>query len=335
MFGSRRPSIVSSRLTWTLAPLTLPSSTHRRCRRLPRRRRRRCASHLEWSRIRRSPPRTRRIPRGPSWPWPGRRSGWCMAILWTAAAPYPARSFRWTLPAALAVAWAWALLTPLVFRLTRRVLPSRVGWAPSLLAHAVAAIACAALLTWWRRLVMAYFANWSPEPFLPTLVYWFDVWLFVYASLVVVGHALSLRRRYVDRTVRAHLLEAQLARAQLQFLELQLQPHFLFNALNAIQELAHETPQAAERMLRRLHALLSISLERSGRDEVTLGEEVSRARAVPRHPAHAILRLARRRDRGSRRSCGARSSRTSSCSRWWRTRSGTGSRCARRRVEWW
>lgn len=196
-------------------------------------------------------------------------------IVWTAAAKYPGQAFRWALPTGLAVAWAWALLTPLVFRLTRRVLPSRVGWAPSLLAHAAGAIACAALLTWWRRWVMVYFADWSPEPFLPTLLYWFDVWLFVYASLVVVGHALSLRRRYVDRTVRAHLLEAQLARAQLQFLELQLQPHFLFNALNAIQELAHETPLAAERMLRRLHALLAISLERSGRDEVTLGEEVT------------------------------------------------------------
>lgn len=196
-------------------------------------------------------------------------------IVWTAAAQYPAEAIRWTFPTALAVAWAWALLTPLVFRLTRRFLPSRVGWAPSLLAHVVAVIVCATFLTWWRRLVMAYFANWTPEPYLPTLLYWFDVWLFVYASLVVVGHALSLRRRYVDRTVRAHLLEAQLARAQLQFLELQLQPHFLFNALNAIQELAHEAPNAAEQMLRRLHALLSISLERSGRDEVTLGEEVA------------------------------------------------------------
>ncbi|MFP5356081.1 MAG: histidine kinase, partial [Gemmatimonadota bacterium] len=178
-------------------------------------------------------------------------------------------------PTALAVAWVWALLTPLVFRLTRRVAPARVGWVPSVLAHAVSAIACAALVTWWRRLVLSIAANWAPEPYLPALLYWIDVWLFVYASLVVMGHALAVRRRYVDRTVRAHLLEAQLARAQLQFLELQLQPHFLFNALNAISELAHEAPHAAERMLRRLQALLSISLERSGRDEVTLDEELA------------------------------------------------------------
>lgn len=195
--------------------------------------------------------------------------------VWTAAARYPAQAVRWTVPTALGVAWAWALLTPLLFRLTRRVAPARVGWVVSLTSHTAAALACAALLTALLRASMSFFAEWSPEPYVPMLFYWFDVWLFVYASLAVVGHALTVRRRYVDRTVRAHLLEAQLSRAQLQYLELQLQPHFLFNALNAIQELAHEAPAAAERMLRRLHALLAISLERSGRDEVTLDEEIA------------------------------------------------------------
>ncbi|MFN8670136.1 MAG: histidine kinase [Gemmatimonadaceae bacterium] len=196
-------------------------------------------------------------------------------VVWTAAARDPVQAVRWTLPTALAVAWMWALLTPWLFRLTRRVTPSRVGWGVSLATHSVAAMACALVLTALLRTSMAFFATWSPEPYLPMLFYWFDVWLFVYASLVVIGHALTVRRRYVDRTVRAHLLEAQLSRAQLQYLELQLQPHFLFNALNAISELAHESPDAAERMLRRLHALLAISLERSGRDEVTLEEELA------------------------------------------------------------
>lgn len=216
-----------------------------------------------------APPRT----------WVGVLLAWTLfgvvhAAVWTASATDPARAVRWTVPTALAIAWAWAVLTPLVFRLTRHVAPSRVGWGVSIAAHAIAAVTCAAFMTWWRRLAMSQLAGWTPEPYLPTFFYWIDVWLFVYASLVVAGHALALRRRVVDRTVRAHLLEAQLARAQLQFLELQLQPHFLFNALNAIQELAHEAPHAAECMLRRLHALLAISLERSGRDEVTLGEEL-------------------------------------------------------------
>ena len=57
--------------------------------------------------------------------------------------------------------------------------------------------------------------------------------------VVVVAWALGLHAQYRDRTVRTHMLEVQLARAQLQFLGLQLQPHFLFNCLNAISELAH------------------------------------------------------------------------------------------------
>jgi LytS/YehU family sensor histidine kinase len=196
-------------------------------------------------------------------------------VVWSATVREPTRALLWTLPTAMAVAATWAALTPLVFRLTRRVAPARVGWLVSLASHTGAVVACSALLTAILRASMARFAAWSPEPYVPMVFYWFDVWLFTYASLVVVGHALVVRRRYVDRTVRAHLLEAQLARAQLQYLELQLQPHFLFNALNAISELAHESPVTAERMLRRLHALLAVSLERSGRDEVTLEEELA------------------------------------------------------------
>jgi two-component sensor histidine kinase len=106
-------------------------------------------------------------------------------------------------------------------------------------------------------------------------VFWADVNLFTYLAVVLTGRAVASHRRYLDRTLRTHVLETQLARAQLHFLELQLQPHFLFNSLNAIQELAHEAPNAAERMLRRLHALLSRSLERSGQDEHTLAEELA------------------------------------------------------------
>jgi LytS/YehU family sensor histidine kinase len=86
---------------------------------------------------------------------------------------------------------------------------------------------------------------------------------------------MDLHRRYRERTVRAHMLELELARAQLQFLELQLQPHFLFNCLNAISELAHEEPDRAEHMLRQLHTLLRLSLERAGQDEVSLDEELA------------------------------------------------------------
>ncbi|MCC6317546.1 MAG: histidine kinase [Gemmatimonadaceae bacterium] len=196
-------------------------------------------------------------------------------ILWTAANTVPSEAYHWTLPSALILAWTWALFTPLVFRLARTLSPSRVGWPLSIVGHAASALILAASLQWVRREAIVAFSDFPRDPYWSALTYWFDVWLFIYITLVVIGRALDLRRRYADRTMRADLLETQLARAQLQYLESQLQPHFLFNALNTIAELAHEAPAAAERMLQRLRALLAISLERYGQDEVTLADELS------------------------------------------------------------
>ncbi len=194
--------------------------------------------------------------------------------IWTATNADPADAVQWTFPTAMVVAWTWAVVTPQVFRLARLLAPSRVGWVPSALGHAGAAVAIAAGMTWIRAVAMELTSGFGRERFLPAFLFWIDVWVIVYITLVVIGRALDLRRRYADRTMRADLLEAQLARAQLQFLESQLQPHFLFNALNTIQELAHEAPHAAARTLHRLRSLLAISLERYGYDEVTLGDEL-------------------------------------------------------------
>ncbi|MEP7345656.1 MAG: histidine kinase, partial [Gemmatimonadaceae bacterium] len=111
--------------------------------------------------------------------------------------------------------------------------------------------------------------------FAERITFWSDVNLFTYLAIVLMGRAYDSFRRYLDRALRTHVLETQLARAQLHYLELQLQPHFLFNSLNAIQELAHEAPNAAERMLHKLRALLGLSLVHGGRDEVSLLEELA------------------------------------------------------------
>ncbi|MGQ0764418.1 MAG: sensor histidine kinase [Gemmatimonadota bacterium] len=195
--------------------------------------------------------------------------------VWGMATAERGLAFKWTYPSALAVAWAWAAVTPVIFAATGVWRPSRVGWTVSVLSHATLAVSCAACATWLRSRAIHHFSGLSADPFLISFIYWIDVWLFVYITLVVIGRALELRRRYTSRTLRADRLEAQLARAQLQYLESQLQPHFLFNALNTIQELAHETPRAAERMLDRLRALLRMSLERYGQDEVPLAEELA------------------------------------------------------------
>ena len=53
-------------------------------------------------------------------------------------------------------------------------------------------------------------------------------------------------------------LEASLSRARLDYLEAQLQPHFLFNSLGAVSELAFDAPLTANRVLHRsFHGNLS------------------------------------------------------------------------------
>jgi LytS/YehU family sensor histidine kinase len=181
----------------------------------------------------------------------------------------------WAVEICTGVAWFWALLTPVIVWVQRRIEEAHLGRVGGLAAHVVIAPAVALLVTMVRQQLTAALSPMDVGQLLPSYVYWLDVHVLTYAMVVVAAWALGLHRQYRDRTVRTHMLEVQLARAQLQFLGLQLQPHFLFNCLNAISELAHEAPAAAERMLRQLHTLLRLSLERAGQDEVTLDEELA------------------------------------------------------------
>ena len=82
--------------------------------------------------------------------------------------------------------------------------------------------------------------------------------------------AISYFRQARDR----EQLEARLARAQLQTLKLQLQPHFLFNTLNTITALIGVDPRIAERMVSGLSELLRLSLRNAGEQEVPLSREL-------------------------------------------------------------
>jgi LytS/YehU family sensor histidine kinase len=181
----------------------------------------------------------------------------------------------WIVPFAGGQAALWWVLTPAIVWLARRATRDRIGLPLTLAIHGAAAVMVALLMSAAQVWLLDLVVGAAGRRVLPRFFYWLDVHVLTYLTVAVVAHALDLHRRFRDRTSRTHLLEAQLSRAQMQFLELQLQPHFLFNCLNSVSELAHEAPEAAERMLRQLHALLRVSLERAGRDEVTLEEELA------------------------------------------------------------
>ncbi len=81
-------------------------------------------------------------------------------------------------------------------------------------------------------------------------------------------------RETQQRALREAQLETRLVEAQLQTLQHQLHPHFLFNTLHAISTLMHRDLSAAERMLVQLGDLLRLTLESSTRPEVRLAEEI-------------------------------------------------------------
>jgi signal transduction histidine kinase len=88
-------------------------------------------------------------------------------------------------------------------------------------------------------------------------------------------HERELERERHEMAAVVARFEAQLAQAQLSALQLQLQPHFLFNALNSLSALMHRDVDAADHLLRRLGDLLRIALKRAFDPMISLEEEVA------------------------------------------------------------
>lgn len=95
----------------------------------------------------------------------------------------------------------------------------------------------------------------------------------VYVIIACVAQAAASSRRAKERETQALALAAGLTRAKLDALRLQLQPHFLFNTLNALSALVHRDPRAADELIADLSELLRLSLESSA-NEVPLRREL-------------------------------------------------------------
>jgi two-component system LytT family sensor kinase len=93
--------------------------------------------------------------------------------------------------------------------------------------------------------------------------------------IVVLGHlGWQYYQRYRQREREASGLATALVEARLQALRMQINPHFLFNTLNTISALVHQSPPEADRMIVRLGELLRRTLDLKDAQEVPLSEEV-------------------------------------------------------------
>ena len=171
--------------------------------------------------------------------------------------------------------WLWALITPLIMNLSR-LFPLQSGkWHKNLVFHFLFGLAflCGDVLL--DMLV----AQWLPaarQLSLPArLSSKSFINLFSYAAVVALAHALQYSRQLSERKARTAELEKEVLAAQLTALQMQLRPHFLFNALNSVASLirSRQGPKAI-RAVTGLADLLRLVLKRDGAQLVPLRQEM-------------------------------------------------------------
>ncbi len=168
------------------------------------------------------------------------------------------------------------LLTPVVFVLATRfsLTAGRAYWLPYLLVHAGASVG---LTIVYRSLyVLALYLMGTPG----VAVSWtyilssVNIWIPVYWMVLFVAYALDYHDKWQRRNLEAMRLEMQLVQAQLLALKQQLNPHFLFNTLNAIATLIGDEPKAAQRMTAKLGEFLRLVLDHTEAQQVPLSQEL-------------------------------------------------------------
>ncbi|MEK6478426.1 histidine kinase [Catalinimonas sp. 4WD22] len=107
---------------------------------------------------------------------------------------------------------------------------------------------------------------------------WFDIinGVGVYWLILFILTALDYRHRYQDQALQALGLKTQLSNVQLNSMRIQLQPHFLFNALNAIVMMVRRNDQdKAISMIIGLSEMLRNNLSQKRKQFISLEEELS------------------------------------------------------------
>jgi signal transduction histidine kinase len=191
----------------------------------------------------------------------------------------------WRLAALAMPFWYWWMaLTPLVVWMSRRLPLERHRLLSRVLTHMALAIVLAACHSVLHTTTVILLQRWLGGPglegglaaFLSITFFEMSMNFLAYSLIVGVTHALTLYRTLREREVMAADLAERLTRARLDVLRMQLNPHFLFNAMNAVSSLVRqEHNQQAIRVIAGLSDLLRYVLEESREQEVPLRDELS------------------------------------------------------------
>ena len=210
-------------------------------------------------------------------------------LFWTAlgvifALPQFGQPAGWGRPVLLSLSqwWAWGLLSPFIVladqslpfpnsRIWRRLLVHVMLLGPAItfgFVYVSAALAAVMAVGPWARLF-----EW--QLFSVALQGAFLWGLVVYCLIVGVWRAYHVQQRAISAELQVERSERNFSQARLNALRMQLDPHFLFNALNTISSQVERDPRLARTMIEHLGSLLRLSLETHNKQEIPLSDELA------------------------------------------------------------
>ena len=176
--------------------------------------------------------------------------------------------------------WSWGLIALFILAFDRRLPLSGKQIARRIFAHLLAGLLFTAAYHYVNFVVMAAFGigPWDALRISRSFALWtFDdaLWSwFFYWVIVAALQAHGYYQRYLSTELRLERMERSFTEARLNALRMQLDPHFLFNALNTISSHVERDPKLTRRMIEHLGDLLRRSIDAKDRQEVPLVEEM-------------------------------------------------------------
>lgn len=214
--------------------------------------------------------------------WRG-RTALAVVALWTAvgmfqAVPDMLDGFKWNETIGkLIEAWSWALLTPAILWVDRRLTKASESAIRLAAAHLALSIPFSLVHTYLTGILLYPIPtiSWNPLRSTEFTIYFYLGGWVTYCAFAGALQAFKFHNSLLMSQLELERVEKRLVESRLNALRLQLEPHFLFNTLNAISCELDADPVLAREMIEDLGTLLRRSLDCQDRAEVTLAQELA------------------------------------------------------------
>ncbi|NHK29660.1 sensor histidine kinase [Parvularcula flava] len=208
---------------------------------------------------------------------------WRVFLIWTVigvlvALPNAMLEPLWVIvPAKVLEAWSWALFTPLLLYIDIYLSRKGIEGYRYILTFALLSvpICLAEVVVSGIMLYPIEAVIWNPLRDPEFTVHFFVGGWFTYCAIVGIILAVRYYRNFVTSRFELERMERRLLESHLNTLRLQLEPHFLFNALNAVSSEIGNSPVVARNMVSNLAELLRHSLAFKDSTRITLAQELA------------------------------------------------------------